>query len=206
MYLPDPSKYDDMLYLLDFSEGRFVFGACRSVLVYMSTVNNHFSAQEAATTLANSWEKVDRGAPLPRRGAKLRNPNAKQHPVYASQELYSVYVHVPPEFKSYPESSLFYGREITPSMNAERFHHSLGMLSLLLLEAALLDETVANARFAVISESDAPLYNAGALYLQLMLSHRSRLGPTYSFEELLHVDGVRRYWPAKHVCQPVNCT
>lgn len=143
--------------------------------------------------LEKSWEKTDKNAPLPRRGAKLRNPNAVPHPVYASQELFSVYVHVPPEFDSYPESSIFFGREISPSIRAERFQHSLGMLSLLLLEAALHDESVANARFAVISEADAPLYNAGAMYLQLMLSHRSRLGPTYSFEELLHVDSVRHY-------------
>lgn len=102
-----------------------------------------------------------------------------------------MYVHVPPEFDSYPESSVFHGREITPSTNAERFRHSLGMMSLLLLEAALHDEQVPNARFAIISEADAPMYNAGAMYLQLMLSHRSRIGPTYSFEELLHVDSVR---------------
>jgi hypothetical protein len=75
------------------------------------------------------------------------------------------------------------------------------MLSLLLLEAALLDETVPNARFAVISEADVPVYNAAALYLQLMLSHRSRLGPTYSFEELLHVDGVRCCTTASNVCK-----
>lgn len=147
--------------------------------------------QEASETLANSWEHIDPTVPLPRRGAKLRNPHAVPHPVYASQELYSVYVHIPPEFDSYPESSLFHGREISPSVAAERFQHSLGMLSLLLLEAALHDETVPNARFAVISEADAPLYNAGAMYLQLMLSHRSRVGPSYSFEELLHVDSVR---------------
>lgn len=96
-----------------------------------------------------------------------------------------------PGSADFPADSVFHGREITPSVHAERFTHKLGVLSLLLLEAALYDEAVPNARFVLLSESDIPLYNAGALYLQLMLSHKSRVGPTYAFEELLHVDPVR---------------
>ena len=50
---------------------------------------------------------------------------------------------------------------------------------------------MANARFVVVSDSEVPLYNAAAVYVQLMLSHRSRTGPTRTFAGTLKVDGVR---------------
>lgn len=113
------------------------------------------------------------------------------HPIYEAQGLFSLYVHVPPEFEGYTADSVFYGREITPSTHGERFRHSLGKLSLLLLEAALNDRAVHNARFVMISEADAPLYHAGVTYLELMTSPKSRAGPSRSFERLLEEDAVR---------------
>lgn len=146
--------------------------------------------QEAASQLSKSWKINSPNAPLRRREARLKDPTAPLHPIYASQSLFSMYVHNPPGSADFTSDSIFYGREITPSLHAERYTHDLGVLSLLLLEAALYDEAVPNARFVLLSESEVPLYNAGALYLQLMLSHKSRVGPSYSFEELLHVDSV----------------
>lgn len=140
--------------------------------------------------MAISWQKTPKG-PLAARGAKLLDPSAPPHPIYAAQELFSLYVHVPPEFEGYTEDSVFYGREITPSTHGERFRHSLGKLSLLLLEAALNDSQVSNARFVMISEADAPLYNAGVTYLELMTSAKSRVGPSRNFETLLQQDPVR---------------
>lgn len=154
-------------------------------------LSTHVPLQKAASQLSKSWKLNSPNAPLHRRDARLKDPDASPHPIYASQSLFSIYVHNPPDASSFPTDSIFHGREITPSLAAERYTHKLGVLSLLLLEAALYDEAVPNARFVLISESDIPLYNAGALYLQLMLSHKSRVGPTYSFEELLHVDSVR---------------
>lgn len=63
---------------------------------------------------------------------------------------------------------------------------------------------VSNARFVVLSDSEVPLYNAGALYMQLMLSHRSRTGETLSYVDTLKRDGVRvpfnRVLCLKHAC------
>lgn len=155
--------------------------------------------QDSASKLSKSWKLNSPNAPLLRREARLKNPTAPPHPIYASQSLFSIYVHNPPGSDDFTTDSIFHGREITPSLHAERYTHELGVLSLLLLEAALYDEAVSNARFVLLSESEVPLYNAGALYLQLMLSHKSRVGPTYSFEELLHVDSVR----PRYLCIPI---
>lgn len=92
--------------------------------------------QDSAAALADSWQKTPKG-PLPARAARLLDPSVPPHPIYAAQELFSLYVHVPPEFEGYTPDSVFYGREITPITNGERFRHSLSKLSLLLLEAAL---------------------------------------------------------------------
>ena len=145
--------------------------------------------QATAAELAASWTK--RPAPLPTRGAALRTPSAAPHPVYAAQPFFSIYVHTPPSFDGFVASSIFHGREIVPQLPAQRFTHSLGTVSLLLLEAALLDTAVRNAKFVVLSESDVPVYNGGALYLQLLNEKRSRVGPTRSFTELLRRDQVR---------------
>ena len=50
---------------------------------------------------------------------------------------------------------------------------------------------VANARFVVVSDSEAPLYNAAAIYMQLMRSHRSRVGEARTYAEHLSTDLVR---------------
>jgi hypothetical protein len=98
--------------------------------------------QEAATVLKQSWRPNTAAYELPKRGARLRHPLRTSHPIYASQSLFSVYVHAAPEFEGFNESSMFYGREIIPSMKAERFNHSLGKLAMYLLEAALYDTQV----------------------------------------------------------------
>jgi Core-2/I-Branching enzyme len=145
--------------------------------------------QEVAADLEQSWQP--RAEPFPGRGARLADAAAPPHPVYAVQQFFSIYVHTRPEFPGYPASSVFHGREIAPRAAAERFRHSLGLVSLLLLEAALVDSAVRNARFVVLSESDVPMYNGGLLFLQLLNERRSRLGATRSFEDLLQNDQVR---------------
>lgn len=92
--------------------------------------------------MERSWQPNSDSYKPPRRGASLKNPSATPHPLYAAQQLFSVYVHAQPGFAGFNESSVFHGREIEPSMEAGRFKHSLGKLSLLLLEAALYDNQV----------------------------------------------------------------
>ena len=98
--------------------------------------------QSAAAELERSWKPNSDTYKPPRRGAKLRNPSATPHPLYAAQDLFSVYVHASPGFQGFNQRSVFHGREIEPSIEAERFTHSLGKLTLLLLEAALYDTQV----------------------------------------------------------------
>lgn len=101
-----------------------------------------FLLQEAADDLRNSWRPNTATYQPPRRGARLKDPSATPHHLYASQSLFSAYVHTAPDFEGFDESSVFYGREIEPRLQAERFTHSLGKLTLLLLEAALYDAQV----------------------------------------------------------------
>lgn len=145
--------------------------------------------QEATAQLKNTWRQrftVERP-----RGARLADPDRAPHPVYAAQSLFSIYVHVRPDFPGYTETSVFHGREITPATWSERYRHSLGVASLLLMEAALYDTTVRNVHFAVVSESTVPLYNGGMLWLQLINEKRSRVGETHTFKELLQQDQAR---------------
>jgi Core-2/I-Branching enzyme len=145
--------------------------------------------QDVAQELQSSWRP--RAEPFTGRGARLRDATKAPHPAYLKQTLFSIYVHAAPTFPGYDRTSLFHGREIHPAIDAQRFHHSLGLVSLLLLEAALLDTQVSNVHFVVLSESDVPLYNSGMLYLQLLNEKRSRLGQTQTFLELLQSDQVR---------------
>ena len=131
--------------------------------------------QAAARQLEASWRP--RKQPLHGRGAALANPSATPHPVYRHQRLFSIYVHTSPSFHGYGRSSIFHGREIVPKIEAQRFTHSLGRIALHLLEAALLDTTVHNARFVTVSEGCVPSWNGGVIYLQLMMEARSRVGP-----------------------------
>jgi Core-2/I-Branching enzyme len=161
-------------------------------------------AQEAASSLRQSWTPYGAYFTPPRRGARLRDPLKPAHASYAGQSLFSVYVHTPPDFEGYPSTSLFHGREIAPSIKAARFTHQLSVISLLLLEAALYDPQVSNARFVMTSESDIPLYNAAALYLQLIVSSKSYTGRTRTYVPLLKQDMVRvpflTPYPAPALC------
>lgn len=98
--------------------------------------------QEAAAELKQSWKPNPPDYVPPTRGARLKDPSLAPHPVYAAQSLFSAYVHSAPEFEGFNESSVFHGRNIVPSIKAERFKHSLGKVTLLLLEAALYDTQV----------------------------------------------------------------
>jgi hypothetical protein len=145
--------------------------------------------QAAAHELTRSWRPRTDLSQL--RGARLEDAHKNPHAVYAAQSLFSIYVHTRPDFPGYPASSIFYGREIIPRFAAGRYRHSLAVVSLLLLEAALTDNIVQNVHFVVISGAEIPLYNGAMLYMQLLNEKRSRLGPTRTFRELLTEDWVR---------------
>jgi hypothetical protein len=108
-------------------------------------------------------------------------------------------VHTQPSFPDYPSSSILSGREIVPQIKSERFKHSLALVSLLLLEAALYDTAVSNIHFAILSAADVPIYNGGMLWLQLINEKHSRLGESHTFKELLRQDHVRFLVPIQHV-------
>ena len=122
--------------------------------------------QEAAAHLEASWQPRRRIGSA--RGARLADPTKEPHPDYALQQLYSIYVHADPDFAGYDANSVFYGREIAPAVRAPRFSHNLAVTELLLLEAALADSNVMNARFVTVSEAGAVPNNASQLWLRVI--------------------------------------
>ena len=155
--------------------------------------------QSAAEQLEASWQRASE--PLPLRGAKLASPRAEPHPVYAAQRLFSMYVHTPPGTEAYPPESIFHGREILPHAESTRFTHSLAKLSLYLLEAALMDTTVHNARFVTLSEACAPIYNGNVMYLEVMREAKSRVPPDRpNFLDNLRASQVRLSRPISWPC------
>lgn len=128
--------------------------------------------------------------PLPRRGARLARTATTPHPLYAGQSLFSIYVHPSPGYPLYGEHSLFRGREIEPRLQGARWSHSLVLIFLHLLEAALYDDAVANSHFVLVSESDVPLYHGSVLYSQLLAERRSRAGSGGSYLDLIRGDQV----------------
>ena len=76
-------------------------------------------------------------------------------------------------------------------VEGKRFQHSLTIMLLLLLEAALYDPEVINKQFVTVSESGLPLYHGGVLYWQLLAERRSRAGPSRDYKDLMSVDKVR---------------
>lgn len=123
-----------------------------------------------------SWEARGPIDPAqPARGARLEFSGHTGNELYEAQNLYSTYVHVDPEAAPFPPSNLFFRREIVPRVRAARYSHALAVVTLLLLEAAVVDTAVGNARFVLLSDSDAPLYHAGPTWLQALLERRSRV-------------------------------
>lgn len=121
----------------------------------------------------------------------MRDLTAAQHPSYADQSLFSIYVHTDPAADPFPPDSLFHGREITPRIEGRRWMHSLTRVFLLLLEAALYDTEVQNVRFVLVSESDVPLHHGAVVFWQLMNERYSRLGTLRTYIDLLRKDTVR---------------
>ena len=92
--------------------------------------------------------------------------------VLASQHLFSVYVHTPPNV-TLKAGSPFAGREVPARVRAAWGDHSVVEATRALLREALRDPL--NQRFVLLSEADAPLYSAAATYAQLMSEPKSRI-------------------------------
>ena len=92
--------------------------------------------------------------------------------VLASQHLFSVFVHTPPNV-TLKAGSPFAGREVPGRVRAAWGDHSVVEATRALLRAALADPL--NQRFVLLSEADAPLYSAAATYAQLMSEPKSRI-------------------------------
>ncbi|KAI7839849.1 hypothetical protein COHA_006412 [Chlorella ohadii] len=89
------------------------------------------------------------------------------------QHLFTVYAHAPPDYQGLDYQPMFAGRVI-PS----RLKTWWGDISILDAEKALLREALKdplNERFALISDSDVPLYDPLTFYQQLMHEPLSRV-------------------------------
>jgi hypothetical protein len=85
---------------------------CVSVAVLMVCAH----VQSASQRVVSSRQGATKS--LHRRKAALKHPDAECHPVYASQKLFSMYVHAQPGFDGHPRTSIFHGREIAPQVRA----------------------------------------------------------------------------------------
>jgi hypothetical protein len=147
--------------------------------------------QDTAADVSESWQPQIGPLHSRRRGARLKDPSAIPHPIYAAQTLFSTYVHTDPSFDGFSSSSIFYGREIVPQVKGERFSHALTRKELILFEAALTDPDVDNAHFVVASEAGVPLYHGAIIYWQLLNERRSRVGKPAAYQDLIKQDRVR---------------
>ncbi|PRW33249.1 Transcription initiation factor TFIID subunit 13 isoform A [Chlorella sorokiniana] len=89
------------------------------------------------------------------------------------QHLFTVYAHAPPDYQGLEYQPLLAGRVIPT-----RFKTWWGDISILDAEKALLREALKdplNEKFALISDSDVPLYDPLTFYQQLMHEPRSRV-------------------------------
>ena len=126
----------------------------------------------AAPADASPSLEAAREAALAGLAAGAGAPPAPGAPALASQSLFTVYVHTPPNITLKP-SSPFAGREVAGRVRASWGDHSIVEATRILLRAALADPR--NQRFVLLSEADAPLYSAAATYAQLMGEVTSRV-------------------------------
>lgn len=87
---------------------------------------------------------------------------------------YSIYIHSQPGFvfdESTTRSALFYGRQLSNSIQVAWGESSMIQAERLLLDAAL--EDTANQRFVLLSDSCVPLYNFSYIYNYIVESPRS---------------------------------
>lgn len=76
-------------------------------------------------------------------------------------------------YAGFPNSSIFYGHDISDRVHVEWGTFSLVAALKKLLKAALADPL--NLKFMLISESGIPLYPAQTMWVQLMLEEKSRI-------------------------------
>ena len=124
--------------------------------------------------------------------------NATGDPIEA-QQLFSVYVHAPPSFAGYPNSSLWANSRISQSIHVSWGDHSISAATRALLAAALQDRR--NQRFVLVSESDIPLFNPLTFYQQLMYEQRSRVNACPG-----GIDHMPRRWSDKMTTEHMNAS
>lgn len=111
---------------------------------------------------------------IKKQSTKLLNDHRSGHEIYASQDLFSIYVHASPGFK-FNSSSLFSGLEISNPVNCTNGFalHTLIAAELRLLEAALKDDR--NQKFVLLSEACAPIHPPEVIYAQALHESKSRI-------------------------------
>eukprot|EP00887_Chlorella_sp_A99_P002188 scaffold21.g2188.t1 len=94
--------------------------------------------------------------------------------VYSRQHLFTIYVHSQPDYvDTSPPGSIFHDRTVGCRMPTSWGSHSTIDAVRQMTRQALEDPQ--NQRFVLLSESDAPLYPAPLVWLQLMAERHSRV-------------------------------
>eukprot|EP00879_Flechtneria_rotunda_P017338 GHRR01018162.1.p1 GENE.GHRR01018162.1~~GHRR01018162.1.p1 ORF type:complete len:820 (+),score=269.78 GHRR01018162.1:194-2653(+) len=136
----------------------------------LSTVQDAVATAEAAATAANAA-----GKPAAK-GRQQQQQQRNLHPVLASQQLFTVYVHVTAGVLL-PPHSLFSRRELPVRLNTTKGYaqHVLAEAEVLLLKAALEDTEANNVKFVLVSDTSIPLYRPEVIWAQLISESLSRV-------------------------------
>ncbi|CAL5228886.1 g12101 [Coccomyxa viridis] len=106
---------------------------------------------------------------------KVCGPAARGN-VIQQQHLFNVYVHVGANevnFTGFPETSIFYGRDIKARVHVDWGTFSLVAALKELIMSGLEDRL--NQKFMLISESGIPLYPGETMWVELMVEEKSRI-------------------------------
>jgi hypothetical protein len=125
-------------------------------------------AQAINDAICNGDTLYQNSSPAAARACKRNSTN-----VIDRQHLFSVYVHAPPTFPNYTESSMWKGRLVRHRVTTIWGSHTLVEATRNLLWEAYRDPL--NTRFVLLSESDIPLYDPLTFYQQLQAETKSRV-------------------------------
>ena len=143
---------------------------------YAMLRRNQIDAEVSSTVhgAAAAASDTDKASSSSRSGTKPLLRPAPEHPVYAAQGLFNVYVHTGINH-TISNHSIFAGRQLLELQDTTYGYaqHALVDAMVLLLKAALAEPE--NVKFVMISDTSVPLYPPEVVYAQLVVEEKSRV-------------------------------
>ena len=128
--------------------------------------NVHGAAAAASDT--------DQASSSSKNGTKPLLRPVPEHPAYAAQDLFNVYLHTDINH-TISKHSIFAGRQLLELQDTTYGYaqHALVDAMVLLLKAALAEPE--NVKFVLVSDTSVPLYPPEVVYAQLLVEEKSRV-------------------------------